>query len=261
MLKIGDTIILESRNEKEVHEYKSKVTEIFSDRIYIDYPVNKKTGKTVYLINGMQFKASFVGKDESLYLFDTEVTGKVREPIPMLVLSYPRDGKLVRIQRRQYVRVEANVDIAIHPLHGELLPFATITTDISAGGAAIVLPERAAALLPGTVVEAWLVLHMKSGDWSTVVSIVFVFSCFMTPSYSYTFATYGANGVYKSKHWASNKKRNCTMTIFSKIRSIRFIDQPPFLFYVYRSPFFFRLFLNPFFFFPQLELSFKTVTN
>lgn len=165
MLKIGDTIILESRNEKEVHEYKSKVTEIFSDRIYIDYPVNKKTGKTVYLINGMQFKASFVGKDESLYLFDTEVTGKVREPIPMLVLSYPRDGKLVRIQRRQYVRVEANVDIAIHPLHGELLPFATITTDISAGGAAIVLPERAAALLPGTVVEAWLVLHMKSGDY------------------------------------------------------------------------------------------------
>lgn len=165
MLKIGDTIILESRNEKEVHEYKSKVTEIFSDRIYIDYPVNKKTGKTVYLINGMQFKASFVGKDESLYLFDTEVTGKVREPIPMLVLSYPGDGKLVRIQRRQYVRVEANVDIAIHPLHGELLPFATITTDISAGGAAIVLPERAAALLPGTVVEAWLVLHMKSGDY------------------------------------------------------------------------------------------------
>ncbi|MBB5323431.1 c-di-GMP-binding flagellar brake protein YcgR [Anoxybacillus tepidamans] len=165
MIKIGDTLILESRNEKEVHEYKSKVVEIFPDLIHIDYPVNKKTGKTVYLINGMQFKASFVGKDECLYLFDTEVKGKVRDPIPMIVLSYPGDDQLVRIQRRQYVRVEANVDIAIHPLHGEFLPFATMTTDISAGGAAIVLPERAATILPGTVVEAWLVLHMKSGDY------------------------------------------------------------------------------------------------
>lgn len=165
MLKIGDTIILESRNEKEVHEYRSKVTEIFSDHIHIDYPVNNKTGKTVYLINGMQFKASFVGKDECLYLFDTEVTGKVREPVPTVVLSYPGEGKLVRIQRRQYVRVEAAVDIAIHPLNGEFLPFATITTDISAGGAAIVLPEKTASILPGTVVEAWVVLHMKSGDY------------------------------------------------------------------------------------------------
>ncbi|MCL6585913.1 MAG: flagellar brake domain-containing protein [Anoxybacillus sp.] len=165
MLKIGDMIILESRNEKEVHEYRSKVTEIFADRIHIDYPVNKKTGKTVYLINGMQFKASFVGKDECLYLFDTEVTGKVREPIPTVVLSYPGDEKLVRIQRRQYVRVEAAVDIAIHPLNGEFLPFATITTDISAGGAAIVLPEKASTILPGTVVDAWVVLRMKSGDY------------------------------------------------------------------------------------------------
>lgn len=45
MIKIGDTLILESRNEKEVHEYKSKVVEIFPDLIHIDYPVNKKNGE------------------------------------------------------------------------------------------------------------------------------------------------------------------------------------------------------------------------
>jgi c-di-GMP-binding flagellar brake protein YcgR len=165
MIKIGDTLILESTNGEEVHEYKCKVMDIFPNYIHIDYPINTKTGKTVFLLNGMQFKASFVGKDHSLYLFDTEVTGKVREPIPMVVLSYPGEEQLVRVQRRQYVRVEANVDIAIHPLHGEFSPFTTVTTDISAGGAAIVLPKQFKQLSPGIVVEAWLVLQMKSGEY------------------------------------------------------------------------------------------------
>jgi c-di-GMP-binding flagellar brake protein YcgR len=166
MIEIGDTLILESMDGKEVHEYRCKVVEIFPNYVHIDYPVNKKTGKTVFLLNGMQFKASFVGKDDCLYLFDTEVTGKVRDPIPMVVLSYPGEEQLVRVQRRQYVRVEAIVDVAVHPLHGEFPPFTTMTTDISAGGAAIVLPEdRSKQLRPGMVVEAWLVLKMKSGDY------------------------------------------------------------------------------------------------
>lgn len=165
MIKIGDVLILESRNDKEVHEYKCKVAEVFPDFIYIDYPVNQKTGKTVFLMNGMQFKASFVGKDGSLYLFDTEVRGKVRDPIPMIMLSYPDEQRLIRVQRRQYVRVEATVDVAIHPLQGEFSPFATMTTDISAGGAAIVLPERGIHIFPGMIVEAWFVLPMKSGEY------------------------------------------------------------------------------------------------
>ncbi|MBA2875004.1 flagellar brake protein [Thermaerobacillus caldiproteolyticus] len=165
MIKIGDTLTLESTNGKEVHEYKCKVIDVFPNHVHIDYPVNMKTGKTVFLLNGMQFKASFVGKDDNLYLFDTEVTGKVRDPVPMVVLSYPGEEQLVRVQRRQYVRVEANVDVAIHPLHGEFSPFTTMTTDISAGGAAIVLPQQVQQFLPGMVVEAWLVLCMKSGDY------------------------------------------------------------------------------------------------
>jgi c-di-GMP-binding flagellar brake protein YcgR len=165
MLKVGDTLILEPIDRQSEHKYKCKVTEIFPNSIHIDYPVNMKTGKTVFLLNGMQFKASFVGKDHSLYLFDTEVTGKVREPIPMVVISYPGEQQLIRIQRRQYVRVDATVDVAIHPLNGEFPPFATITSDISAGGAAIVLPAGLKGFEPGMTVEAWFVLQMKSGDY------------------------------------------------------------------------------------------------
>ncbi|WMT18966.1 flagellar brake protein [Parageobacillus toebii] len=165
MLKIGDTIMLEPAGGEE-EKYKSKVAEISDGYIHINYPINVETGKNVFLLNGMQFKASFVGPDHCLYLFETEVIGKVRQPVPMVVLSYPGVDKLVRIQRRRYVRVEANTDVAIHPLHQEFMPFTTMTTDISAGGAAIVLPEhKQKQLLPGMVVEAWFVLAMKSGEY------------------------------------------------------------------------------------------------
>ncbi|WP_044748031.1 flagellar brake protein [Bacillus alveayuensis] len=163
MLKIGSTLILEAIDGQTEHKYKCKVAEISPNSIHIDYPVNMETGKTVFLLNGMQFKASFIGKDQSLYLFETEVTGKIKQPIPLIVLSYPGEQQLIRIQRRQYVRVEANVDVAIHPLNGEFSPFTTITSDISAGGAAIVLPAKIKGFEPGMTVEMWLVLYMRSG--------------------------------------------------------------------------------------------------
>jgi c-di-GMP-binding flagellar brake protein YcgR len=164
MLKIGSTLILEAIDGQTEHKYKCKVAEISPNSIHINYPVNMETGKTVFLLNGMQFKASFIGKDQSLYLFETEVTGKIKQPIPLVVLSYPGEQQLIRIQRRQYVRVEANVDVAVHPLHGEFSSFTTITSDISAGGAAIVLPRKIKGFEPGIRVDAWLVLHMRSGD-------------------------------------------------------------------------------------------------
>jgi c-di-GMP-binding flagellar brake protein YcgR len=165
MLKIGDMLTLEPLAGGE-ERYKGKILEIKERYIHIGYPIDEKTGKTVFLLDGMQFKASLVGQDDCLYLFETEVTGKVRQPVPMLVLAYPDADKLVRIQRRRYVRVKANADVAIHPLHQEFAPFTTMTTDISAGGAAVVLPPQYhRQLLSGMVVETWLVLAMRSGEY------------------------------------------------------------------------------------------------
>ena len=178
MIKVGDTLTLEPINNQAEEKYRCKVSDIFEDSIHIDYPVNMHTGKTVFLLNGMQFKASFIGKDGSVYLFDTEVTGKIRQPIPLVVLSYPGENSLIRIQRRQYVRVDAFVDVAIHPKNGEFAPFTAVTSDISAGGAAITLPPGNSSLQPGMVVEAWFVLPMKSGQYhylKTEAKVVRVF--------------------------------------------------------------------------------------
>ncbi len=72
MIKIGDPIRLEPL-DGSARQYRSKVLAVDGGAIHIGYPVDEQTGKTVYLLNGMQFKASFVSQEGTLYMFDTEV--------------------------------------------------------------------------------------------------------------------------------------------------------------------------------------------
>jgi c-di-GMP-binding flagellar brake protein YcgR len=168
MINIGDTIILEPKNSVENEKYRCKLVEKKGEQIFIDYPVNMESGRTVFLLDGTQLKGSFVGKDNTVYLFETEVQGRMKQNIPMIALSYPGENNLVRIQRRQFVRVDTSVDIAAHSIEGEFNSFVTITSDISAGGAALVLPLKA-ELAPGTIFNCWIVLPMQSGDYHYIM--------------------------------------------------------------------------------------------
>jgi c-di-GMP-binding flagellar brake protein YcgR len=168
MINIGDTIILEPKNTDENEKYRCKLVEKKGEQIFIDYPVNMESGRTVFLLDGTQLKGSFVGKDNTVYLFETEVQGRTKQNIPMIALSYPEENNLVRIQRRQFVRVDTSVDVAAHPIKGEFNPFVTITSDISAGGAALILPTKA-KLEPGSVFNCWIVLPMQSGDYHYIM--------------------------------------------------------------------------------------------
>lgn len=84
--------------------------------------------------------------------------------IPMMQLLLPEAETFVKIQWRQFVRLDATLDTAIHPEHSESTPFRTLTEDISAGGASI-------RLLKGTAIQSvsqlylWMPLTMKSGEF------------------------------------------------------------------------------------------------
>lgn len=141
MLNIGDVIHLEMKDDTTIN-LRAKVVEIKGDQFHIDYPINEDTGRVTFLITGTELSASFINKEQVAYCFDTEVVGRLMEQIPVMIMSYPGDDKLVRIQRREFVRIDKNVDIAIHGVNNEFLPFTTETINISAGGTAIKLPEH-----------------------------------------------------------------------------------------------------------------------
>ncbi|KIQ94609.1 putative glycosyltransferase [Anoxybacillus thermarum] len=165
MIKIGVPLTLEPKYSEKMEKYKCKVAEMEDGKIYVDYPIDMSTNRNAFLLDGMQLKVSFVGEDEAVYAFEAEVLGRTKRNIPLLILSYPGDQHLIRVQRRQFVRVDAIVDVAVHPLNEEFAPFTTVTSDISAGGAAIVLPNDETGLKHGMTIEIWLVLHMRSGDY------------------------------------------------------------------------------------------------
>lgn len=163
MLKPGVVLTLQVRNDDKVEKYRCKVQEVREKEFYVDYPSHYANGRTTYILNGTQLLISFVTDDGVAYTFESEVLGRVKQSIPMIQLAFPGYDQVVKVQRRQYVRVESILDVAIHPLSVGFEPFLTITHDISAGGAAILVPENA-TLPEKEHVLTTFVLHLNNGE-------------------------------------------------------------------------------------------------
>jgi c-di-GMP-binding flagellar brake protein YcgR len=163
LIDIGDLIVLEREDSDADEKFRCKLLDKKGDRLFVDYPVNQASDKIEFFPNGTKFKASFISKDNFVYLFETTISGRKREKnIPMLELVFPGEKSLSKIQRREFVRIDTAIDAAIHPVKGEFHPFTAITSDISAGGVAIVLPERH-ELRAKMIVNGWFVLPLASG--------------------------------------------------------------------------------------------------
>ena len=160
MIKIGTMITLEKQaDDEELQQFRCRVVEKKGSTLYIDYPINTKTGRTDFFPNGTFLFAYFVGEDQSIYKFYTEIVNRKREKVPMLLIRFDQN-KLTKIQRREYVRVNANLDVSISDPEGELDTFTTITKDISGGGLAVTLPPDI-EVKPAMPLDLVIVLRMK----------------------------------------------------------------------------------------------------
>ncbi|WP_226567908.1 flagellar brake protein [Bacillus stratosphericus] len=141
MLQIGDTITIEYVNEnKEVKAAKSKVLENNNDNICINYPGDKETGRTIYLNQQTEITVFFFDENQIPYKCTSEVIGKRKKDIPMIVISIPPKEEMIRLQRREYLRVDTMVKATITQTDEE--PFDTLIVNMSAGGVAIAVPEH-----------------------------------------------------------------------------------------------------------------------
>ncbi|MCY7823515.1 flagellar brake domain-containing protein [Bacillus spizizenii] len=139
MIEIGENVLLEYIEENELKKAKSKAVSIENNELLIAYPVDVVTGRTVILHNDMEVTVEFVGKDEVPYRFTSHIKGKVKEKLQMICLEVPPSEKMKRIQRRQYVRTDAVLDVQIQPTNKE--EFRTLSYNISAGGIAVILAD------------------------------------------------------------------------------------------------------------------------
>ena len=132
-LSIGTTLTIDKDLTESGDKYRSKVVDYGDGFVLIDYPAHIETGKTAFFMDGTQLLISFV-ENKMSYAFRAEVTGRMNKGIPMLKLTYPGDDQLIKIQRREFVRVETAIDVAVD-FDGFYQQF--VAEDISAGGVAI----------------------------------------------------------------------------------------------------------------------------
>ncbi|WLD91847.1 flagellar brake protein [Alkalihalobacillus sp. AL-G] len=161
MLSIGDTLYLDFKQPNELLKFKCKVEYVGEEVIHVTYPTNIHTDKTEFLMVGSLFEAQFITKEKATFVFPSELVDRKKDRIPLLVLKYPKAEQHEKIQRRAFVRVETSVDVSVHSLDHQFSPFKTFTSDISAGGCAIVLPEKH-SIMDDMIIECWIVLPLKN---------------------------------------------------------------------------------------------------
>jgi len=159
-IKIGTILTLEPTYTERVEKFRCRVVEQGENIIYIDYPVNVITKKTSFLVDGAQFRVTFMTNEKQSFAFNTEVLGRKGGTVPMIILTCPSPEEFLKIQRREYVRVESKVDVSIE-FDGQFTPL--VTEDISAGGLAVIL-NRPFNFREDDKVKLTIVLPYSNGD-------------------------------------------------------------------------------------------------
>ena len=88
-LKIGTILTLEPTYTERIEKFRCRVVEQEENLIYIDYPINVMTKKTSFLVDGAQFRVTFMTEEKLSFAFNTEVLGRKGGTVPMIILSCP----------------------------------------------------------------------------------------------------------------------------------------------------------------------------
>ncbi|MFP4661024.1 MAG: flagellar brake protein [Halanaerobiales bacterium] len=125
--------------------YLSKVAEVNEDNFKVTSPFNK--GEIVPLRTGQQVQVFCTG-NSAAYTFFAKIQERQSRPIALLTLQ--RTSDIIRIQRREYFRIEVKRDVkyriidtqAVNMEEDEKKFYKTQTIDISAGGVKLVADDR-----------------------------------------------------------------------------------------------------------------------
>ncbi|UOQ85897.1 flagellar brake protein [Gracilibacillus salinarum] len=161
MVRIGSFIQLEQAKDKS-KTYKCRVIEHKLDKLYIDYPIDVQTNRTQLFPVGSEFQAFFT-ENYSLFSFPSQIIGKAKiNNIPTLIMNFDKEH-LKKIQRREFVRIEAMLDISVRSRNQEpsFAPFTSVTHDISGGGLSVLIKKNV-DINEGEMLDIMLVLPLDN---------------------------------------------------------------------------------------------------
>ncbi len=162
--KINSTLYIQvaSLDESESsQEHKARIADLNSEIITTEIPINVETGKFKRLYTGDQLSAYHLTQDGVKHYFNSEVVGfREEQGIRLVLIKAPEPDQITKVQRRGYLRVPADLEIAIKLQ--DKLQLTAITEDVGGGGVSFYcdahVPVKAKDLI-----DCWLLVHYKNG--------------------------------------------------------------------------------------------------
>ncbi|WP_160647258.1 flagellar brake protein [Chengkuizengella marina] len=160
-LKIGQILFLEiepitEKDKKDVSFYKTRISDIENNYISIETPTNED-GEYKYLYDGDEIFVRFSSEDNIKYAFSSFVIGTKKEIIEQFLIKKPSSQEIIHIDDRNYLRVPAQLEIAVKLF--SQVRFLAKTIDISGGGLAFICEED---INIQDSISCWLLIKHKN---------------------------------------------------------------------------------------------------
>ncbi|MDG0789693.1 PilZ domain-containing protein [Cohnella ginsengisoli] len=139
---------------------RSRVTDADDRFLYVDIPIDEQTRRLHRTQPGDELKLTYFTSEGVKHQFGAHVHSIRREGISQLVIPKPDPDQITREQRRSFLRVEAQLEIAVRL--GEKLRFTALTDDVGGGGVSFRC-DRKWPITPNMKASCWLLLSYKSG--------------------------------------------------------------------------------------------------
>ena len=141
-------------------EYKSRIAETEDDAFLIEIPMQENNGRLKKLFIGDELSVYFVTEGGIKNYFYTHVIGFKEDVIRMVRVRKPVEESIFKIQRRSFLRVNAELELALK--QGSGARFLVRTDDIGGGGTSF-LTDVSLKLEVGSKLSCWLMVPYRNG--------------------------------------------------------------------------------------------------
>ncbi|GIP15168.1 hypothetical protein J40TS1_08100 [Paenibacillus montaniterrae] len=161
--KVSQVVYFQLKDDAsdEPVEYKTRVADEDESSLIIELPINTKNGRLKRLHIGDALHASFITNTGVKHFFETYVTNVKEGELPFFVIARPTEESMTSIQRRNFFRIDIEVDLAVQTEKGQRYVYRT--SDIGGGGVSFII-DRHESFEPGEKLGCWIVLPHRNGN-------------------------------------------------------------------------------------------------
>jgi c-di-GMP-binding flagellar brake protein YcgR len=153
--------VLPVEDQDSADTFRSRVADLDDNYIWLEIPLNEKSRRYHRPLIGEQLQIFYFTNNGVKHTFTTETIALKKDKITLFAVRKPELSEISSEQRRRYLRVEAQLEIAVRI--GDKVRFTAITDDVGGGGCSFRV-DRKYPLEPGVVLSCWLLLNYRNGN-------------------------------------------------------------------------------------------------